>query len=258
MTLTRPITLPPASPVGGGILDQAAGLPDGWERGVEFATEACIAAGEHVFCPDSPTLKQFQGSVLADFSPFGIEVSVQCTTLTGSRAEAEREARAFQALEAIDEFSVGYVLATGETQAGTDTGNPALLDATSAGSAATAVAALAIIEDAIGENLRGMQAWVHVTPSTLTALVDAGVVYRTDGPRWRTPTGHVVVASPGYVGILDGEIVATTPVYAERGEIERVDTVVVATNRRMAVHEAPAIAVFDPCFNVSVSFGTSP
>lgn len=259
MTLTRPITLPPASPVGGGILDQADPLGPGWERGVSFATEACLAAGEHVFCHDSPTEKEFQGTLLSEWDAYGIEVSVQCSTLGGERAQAEREARAFQALEAIDEFSVGYVLATGETQAGLDTGNPALADATNVGSAATAVEALALIENALASNLRGMLGWVHVTPARLTELVDAGVLYRTDGPRWRTATGHIVVASPGYVGNIDDEIVATTQVYADRGDIELIRTYDRSDNRHMAVHEAAALAVFDPCFNVSVTItGTSP
>lgn len=258
MTLTRPITLPPATQVGGGILDQAGQLPEGWERGVSFATEACLAAGEHVFCHDSPTDKTFQTTLLSNWSPYGIEVGVQCSTLGGERAQAEREARAFQALEAIDEFSVGYVLATGETQAGLDTGNPALVDATSGGTAATAVGALAIIEDALATNLKGMLGWVHVTPARLTELVDAGVLYRTDGPRWRTATGHVVVASPGYVGNIDDEIVATTQVYADRGEIELIRTYDRSDNRHMALHEAAALAVFDPCFLVSVGITASP
>lgn len=259
MTLTRPITLPPATPVGGGILDQAQGLAPGWERGVSFATEACLAAGEHVFCHDSPTEKSFQTTLLSEWHAYGIEVSVQCSTLGGERAQGEREARAFQALEAKDEFSVGYVLATGETQAGLDTQNPSLADATASGTAATAVEALALIENLIATNLRGMQAWVHVTPARLTELVDAGVLYRTDGPRWRTATGHVVVASPGYVGNIDDEIVATTEVFAERGEIELIRTYDRSDNRHMAVHEAAALAVFDPCFSVSVAIeATSP
>ena len=45
MTLLRGIALPPASSVGGGILAQATGLPGDWQTGVEFATEACLAAG---------------------------------------------------------------------------------------------------------------------------------------------------------------------------------------------------------------------
>ncbi len=259
MTLTRGINLPPATAVGGGILDQAQALADGWTRGVEFATEACLAAGEHVFCPTSPVEKEFQGTVLSDFHPFMVEVSVVCTTLSGARANAERESRAAAALSVVDEFSVGHVLATGETQAGVDTTNPSLADAvaTSPATAATAAEGLAVIEDSIASNLRGHLAWVHVTPATLVELVAAQAVYR-DFDGWRTPTGHLVVASPGYVGNIDGEIVATTEVFASRSDAELVDTVDRSDNRYLAVHEAAALAVFDPCFAVSVGITTSP
>lgn len=256
MTLTRGVVLPPATAVGGGILDQAQALPDGWERGVEFATEACLAAGEHVFCPDSPTAKSFQGTDLTEWFSYGIEVSVVCTTLGGARGNAEREEKARAALTVVDEFSVGHVLATGETTAGTDTGNAALVDAVSGGSAADAAGALAILEDSIASNLRGHLAWVHVTPARLTELLAAQALYR-DFDGWRTATGHLVVASPGYVGNIDDEIVATTEVFASRGAIELMDTVDRDDNRYLAVHEAAALAVFDPCFNVSVGI-TSP
>jgi hypothetical protein len=75
---------------------------------------------------------------------------------------------------------------------------------------------------------------------------------------WRTPTGHLVVASPGYAGNVDGLIVATTEVFASRGEIESMSTVDRSDNRYQMVGEAPALAVFDPCFNVSVAVETSP
>lgn len=258
MTLTRPITLPPSAQGGGGVLNTAGPLPEGWTRGVEFATEACLAAGEHVFCPDSPSEKTFQGTELASFAPVLIEVSVQCSTLGGDRNREEREARAFQALQAKAEKSVGYVLATGETQAGvTVNANPSLADATDIGTAADAVGALALIEDAIGDTLGGFVGWVHVTPRTLTELVAGFAVYR-DGGDWLTPNGNVVVASPGYIGNLDGLVVATTEVFAEVGPSFRVRTTDRTVNTFMEVHEAPGMAVFDPCFNVSVDFETSP
>lgn len=259
MTLTRGVVLPSATAVGGGILAQARPLPAGWETGVDFATEACLAAGEHLFCVDSPTAKQFQSAELAEFKAYGVEVSVVCTTLGGAQANAERETKARAALAVIDEFSVGHVLATGATSAGDDTTNPGLADATSGGSGATAADALAIIEDSIASNLRGHLAWVHVTPARLTELVAAQAVWRdTLDNAWRTATGHLVVASPGYVGNIDDEIVATTEVFADRGEIEQVRTVDRADNRYLAVHEAPALAIFDPCFNVSVGITDSP
>lgn len=258
MTLTRDVVLPPATAAGGGILAVGRPLPAGWERGIEAAaTGACLATGEHIYCPTSPTEKSFLSLDSFSFDAFGIEIGVVCTTLGGERADAERRARAFQMLEAKAEYSVGYVLATGETQAGVDTGNPALADALTVGPAASAVEALGVIEDSIASNLEGLGAFVHVTPATLVALVAGFAVYR-DIDTWRTPSGHIVVASPGYVGNIDGQIVATTEVFTGVGEIDLISTVDRTNNRYLAVHEAPALAVFDPCFNVSVTFDTSP
>jgi hypothetical protein len=259
VTLTLPITLPLSGSGGGGVLANSAGpLPDAWTRGVEFASEACLAAAEHVFCPDSPTEKLFGSSVVTPFAPFGIEVGVVCSTLGGIREQREREARAFEVLRTKAEYSVGYVLATGETQAAEAVGsNPSLADATSGGSAADAVEALAAIENLIGETLGGFVGYVHVTPARLVELVSGFAVYR-DAGQWLTPNGNVVVASPGYIGNIDGEIVATTEVFAEVGGIELIQTVDRSDNRHLALHEAAAIAVFDPCFNVSVAIETSP
>jgi hypothetical protein len=259
VTLTRPITLPPSAQGGGGVLANSAGpLPDGWTRGVEFATEACLAAGEHVLCPASPDDKTFQGTELASFAPVLIEVGVVCTTLTGERSIREREARAFEALRVKAEKSIGYVLATGETQGGDAVNsNPALVDATSGGAAADAVSALAVIEDAIADSLGGYLGYVHVTPARLAELVAGFAVYR-DAGQWLTPNGNVVIASPGYIGTVDDEIVATTEVFAEVGGIERIQTVDRTDNRYLVLHEAPAIVVFDPCFNVSVAIESSP
>ena len=258
MTLTRPITLPPSAQGGGGVLNNAGPLPDGWTRGVEFATEACLAAAEHVFCPDSPAEKSFGSSTLAEFEAFLIEAGVVCSTLSGERNIAEREARAFEVVQTKAEYSVGYVLATGTTQAGETVGtNPSLADATPLAAEADAVAALAAIEDAIGETLGGYVGWVHVTPSTLTELLAGYAIYR-DAGQWLTANGNVVVASPGYVGNLDGQIVASTEVFAEVGSIARIATVDRSDNRYLVLHEAPALAVFDPCFLVSVTFDASP
>lgn len=257
MTLTRGVALPSGSTVGGGVLANARPAPDGWTRGLEFATEACLTAAEHVFCHDSPTDKEFQSTVLAEFEAFGIELSVVCSTLSGERNRAEREARAFQALRAKEEFSVGHVLVNGTTQAGLDTGNPALVDATSLGSAVGATAALAALENSIATNLQGYLAWIHTSPGDLVSLVAEDVVYMDDLGAWRSPGGHLVVSSPGYTD-LDGSLVASTEVFASTGTIDLIRTEDRNDNRYLAVHEAPAIAVFDPCYLVSIEIATSP
>jgi len=252
VTLTRGVILPSSTAVGGGILAQARPLPDGWETGIDFATEACLIAGEHLFCPTSPADKEFQTTELAEFKAFGIEVSVVCTTLGGERARTERESRASQALSVVDEFSVGFVLATGETQAGNDTGNPALVDATDVGNGSSVTDAISQLEGVIALTLQGHLAWVHITPQDLVTAYAEQAIYLDDLGSWRTPSGHLVVSSPGYTEAIAGEIVATTEVFASRGGIELTRTVDRTDNRYLAVHEALALAVFDPCFNVSV------
>jgi hypothetical protein len=253
VTMTQPVVLPSATAAGGGLLAQADPVPGGWTRGaVDFATDACLAAGTHVYCATSPTEKEFQGFALAAFEAFVVEVGVTCTTLSGRARNDEAEAKARRALSVKAEFSVGSELATGAV-----TGNPSLADATGSGSAATAAEALAILEDAIATNLRGDLAFVHATPARLVELVGANVLYR-DFDSWRTPSGHLVIASPGYVGNIDDELVATTPVYASLGEIDPIRTFDRELNQFLAVTEAPAIAVFDDCFNESVAITTSP
>lgn len=250
MTLARDVTLPSASAVGGGVLAQARPLPDGWERGVEFATETCLIAGSHQFCPASPGEKSFQGTDLAEFDAFGVEVSVACTTLTPFD---ERLAQARAALGVVAEFDVGAELATG-----TVTGNPNLGDAVSVGSAGFSKDALALVEGAIATNLRGDLAWVHVAPLRLTELLSEQAIWMDDMGAWRTATGNLVVSSPGYETALADEIVATPEVFADLGDVDLIRTTDRADNRHMAVHEAPALAVFDPCFVVSASIVLSP
>jgi hypothetical protein len=216
---------------------------------VQFASEVCLIAGSHQFCPTSPGEKQLQGTDIAEFDPLGVEVSVVCTTLS----DTERLDRAATALSVVAEFNVGAELATGAV-----TGNPSLADATASGSAATAAEALAILEGLIASNLRGHLAWVHVAPSRLTELVAADVVHMDLVGNWRTATGHLVVASPGYETALADELVATPEVFADLGGRESIQVVDWTDNRHLAVHEAPALAVFDPCFNVSVSITDSP
>jgi hypothetical protein len=243
MTITQPVTLPNPSAVGGGVLDRARPLPAGWERGLIFATEVCLIAGTHQFCPDTIDDKAFQATDEAAFDPYGIDVSVVCTALASTE---ERISAARSVLSVVAEYNVGAELATGAVS-----GNPSLSDATPLAAAADVVEAIAAIEQAIADGLQGHLAWVHMSPQVLTTAAAAGVVYR-DFDGWRTATGHVVMASPGYATALGDTIVATPEVHAGLGEITQVRVLDHTDNRVLAVHEAFALAVFDPCFNVSV------
>lgn len=247
--------------LGGGVLALSASFPPDsrWTQGVTgVGTGACLEAGTHLFCPpvtsptsptspESPTSpgestdKVFQGVDSFTFAPYFAEVSVECSTLS---IGTDVEERARQAVRARAEYIAGTELATG-----TASGNPALLDAvaTSPATATTAAGALAVLEGAIATTFKGFEAWVHVSPQDLVALVACNVVWR-DLAGWRTPSGNVVVSSPGYQATLHGTLVASTPVTAEAGA-PRSGTVTYdrATNIRMAQFEVPVLAVFDPC-----------
>lgn len=259
MTLADRLLIADPPLVEGGLLALSADFPPGirWQQGVQgVGTGACLEAGIHLFCPaDSPaspaspsspgesTDKVFQGFDSFTFAAYFAEVSVECSTLSGTITAVEED-RARQAVRARAEYIAGQELA-----AGTVSGNPSLADAvaTSPATATTAAGALAVLEGGIATTFQGFEAWVHVSPQDLVALVACGVVWR-DLAGWRTPAGNVVVSSPGYQSTLFGTLVASTPVTAEAGDPGRgTVTYQIATNRRMAQFEVPVLAVFDPC-----------
>lgn len=245
------VTLRESPVLGGGIVDLASPLSGNWTRGVTgIGTDACLTAGTHLFCPTSPGEKNFQSLDSFSFTPYAAEVSVLCSNL-GLTTEADNRARAAAAAKA--EPVLGAELATGAL-----TGNPSLADAVDNGLWADAVTALSGLEGIIATGFGGYEAWVHVAPSDLVLLVAGDGVWRDLGG-WRTPSGHIVVSSPGYQATQEGTLVATSPVYASVGEVSGVATQDRRLNRRMAVYEAPVLAAFDPCFNEAVRFPeTSP
>lgn len=247
MTIARPVTIPAATTVRGGVLAHAGTLPSGWERGIGFAADACRQAGSHLFCPTSPTDLEWQEAGLAEFAPFGVVAGVACTTLTPIN---ERLDAAEGSVAVIAEYNIGLELATGSL-----TNNPSLADATTLAASADIVAAVATIDGALA-GFRGYQGWVHMSPQNLVLAVGEGVVEGDPGD-YLTPNGHRVVASPGYAVALADEVVGSAPVYAGVGMVEQVRTVNRKNNEKVVVYEAAAMAAFDPCLLVSTTISGS-
>jgi hypothetical protein len=209
-------------------------------------SSTCVDGLPYPYCnnPDSPVLKESQRPPEgADFEPVGITVTVDCSTLGG-----DPQKFAEQGLDAQREIVLGRELAEGLT-----TANPSLSDASALpGAASNGYApALAILEQYMAEDLGGRLGFVHVAPVDLTMLVAAQVVYR-EGMGWRTPSGHVVVSSPGYTD-LTGVLHATGEVYAETAGAGTLNAVDRNVNTRYVTAEELGIVVFDPCFNISVT-----
>lgn len=247
MTLKTAIELPSPTRVGGGLLSAARPLPNGWERGVLFNGSTCLGPASWPYClPEespapSPGEKQLDtASDLAEFEPTGIYQGVECTTFSQSRAAT----LATEALDVTAEYQLGLELATG-----VETNNPNLSTATPT-SVGDVVAALASIEDQVAGALFGRLAYIHVSPGMLTELVATDLVYR-EGRTWRSPMGHTVVASPGYVTLGD-TIHATAEVFASLSVPETRVDVDRSINQSVAYAEQIGLAAFDPCFNIAV------
>lgn len=239
------ITLPAPRPVGNGLLAVARSLDDpSWVRGVQVNSSTCLTGLPFPYCndPDSQTDKDTQRpSTVETFEPTGITVSVDCSTLGG-----DPQKFAEQGLDVVREYELGLELATGVT-----TANPSLADATALPGGGTGYApALALLEQYMAQSLMGRLGFIHVTPADFVMLVSDDLV-RLDGNTWRSPGGHVVVASPGYD--FDGVLHATGEVFAEVGGRATLNSVDRNVNTRFVTAEELGIVVFDPCFNISVT-----
>jgi hypothetical protein len=108
------------------------------------------------------------------------------------------EARAVEREFWTGEFGTTPHLAEDTAVTGTD----GVIEQTAAvvvtGSPLDVVEATGMLEDALG-SCYGNQGIIHVTPKTLTAMANRAIVVR-DGPRLRTPNGHLIAAGQGYPG----------------------------------------------------------
>jgi hypothetical protein len=226
-------------------LASARSVPAGWQRGVVFLANSCLGPQPWPYCPpelQDPKTFSSPGSV-AEFEPFGIVVGIECTAL--SRESAGEHSG--EVLDVVRDYQVGVELATGATST-----NPSLADATPVvAGAAGIVEALATVEQQIASTVYGRLGFVHVAPADLTRLLAAQAIWK-DGVRWRTATGNVVVSSPGY-HTLAGTLYATGEVYAATADREFRTDLNRADNTIHALAEEIGIAVFDPCFNISVA-----
>ncbi len=247
MALKTRIDLPaPTRPVGG-LLAAARPLPVGWERGVTFSGDWCIAPSPWPYCvgDESPPFDETKDlgvpDDITDWTPMGMFQGVECTVLSVDQAQQD----AADTLEATHDWLLGHELQTGEA-----TGNPNL----DAGVGVTTIGtghanALATAEQYLADETNGRLGFIHVTPQDLTLLVNAQVLVR-EGRGWRTAFGNVVVSSAGY-DFID-EIHVTSEVFASVSAVETRSTIDRSINRMEAYAEQIGLAVFPPCVNAFV------
>lgn len=234
MTITTDLVLTPSERPGG-LLSVANPLPAGWTRGVD------VLIGS-VLCPESvgpcavDSAEPDPPGEVERFVPQQIRQGVNCSAL--GRPDVAAYARAAVM------STINFALAA-ELVSGTATNNPDLQDATSIGSAETAVGALALLEDSAWTNLCGRQAVIHVPVGLVVQLGDS--LYR-DGSVWRTLAGSLVaVHGTSSTMYATGEIWAAWQMGEVTSYVDR------STNTVEGWADAVGLVVFDPAFNVSAT-----
>lgn len=189
-----------------GLVAAASVIDDGrdWAQGFKFNPEGCGASGRiPVECVgNTDTMDEPSRRPLVEGDPFAIYSANDCETTFGF-AQADYEARARRALETTRSYEIANEVWRGDLTQGA--GGLVNLPLTSTegdvvtSAAADPVDALACLEQALAQAVKGRQGMVHVTPQLLTHLRNQYVVELV-GNTYMTPNGHIVVPDAGYDG----------------------------------------------------------
>ena len=265
MPIPIPVDLDLGAPAPGGLLASARVLPVGWQSGISFTDTACLLPVVMGECPSGVNLKPGQGVESATFRPVSVIQAVSCSTLGGFDTATAAET----ALTQTADFALARELLTGlasgrdyNPNAQDPGGNPALVNtAVSLGAAfASLAAAVACVEQELGEATGGRGGFLFVGADVATMLLDALDIWR-DGTRWRTASGNTVIVSAGFDGrapVADGTgtapaqgevlyLYAAAGVWAGTGEETTYSDVDRNVNTATSRAEQIALVAFTPC-----------
>lgn len=240
-----------------------------WIRGMQYAPESCGGYRGISGCDPISTVDHTEerpGEV--DYLPWTLQVEETCTTI-GNLDRGPILERLRRQLAAIESYAIGRELLLGEiTRAEVTAGarpapNPYLAETGAVEvltSAATPPAhALGMLEEALGDALKGQTAYLH-TPLVAIGRVGAPQV-RVDGNMRRTLRDSQVVLEAGYPNAAPGGAAAaagtawiygTGLVVVRRGPIDttgngQAETIDRSINLYREAVSRPVAAHFDPC-----------
>jgi hypothetical protein len=208
--LRIPVTAPRPSPRAWGTAVASYALLDGpeyepterrplpWLNGVKFNDFGCErttgAAPDDCGPTERPAVAEIPSE--SEFDPYVVYSDVACTTLQATGEELAAYAIAHT------EVAKSYHLAAQVERAAYETGNPSLATGASpiANSDQSLSGAFVAIEDALADLLDGGVGMIHISAALLGPAVGACGLQRIDSV-WYTPTGHIVVADAGYLGV---------------------------------------------------------
>lgn len=215
----------PAIPPAYSLLVAADQLDDGvdWYGGIAWRPEQIHGGGTAgLECVDpeaelgtTPVVPPTQSA-----APFVVWAEDHCTTLTGSKAFLEYEARARRQLAAVQSYYIANEFQLGTLRDSLGLPNVALVDATELTSPGDPLGCLAALEEEIAILFNGRRCMIHMSPQILTLLHASNTLIRA-GQKWLTPQGNVVVSDAGY-SPESGNIFmyATGMVYVRLGDVD--------------------------------------
>lgn len=174
-----------------------------WMDGIAWRSESCPTYQGFNPCTELEAPTEFGGDGLHYYVPVAYRVLDECSVMSGT-FDTERVRRL---TEAVASFAVARELWTGElskldpydTPAGTDQVNGYLASesATVLGDVGDVWSAIAALEAAAGDAVRGQRVFIHGSVALIGLVSDK---LERVGNELRTRTGAVVVADAGYPG----------------------------------------------------------
>lgn len=222
---------PPASPPEFGLTTAIKPITDGrWQGGIKYTPEGCITGTTrslYQLAEKVPTTRRDE----VTWIPYILSTYETCSTFSDDIDEAR--ARARRALEADSErqlaleFWEGTISQSQQWQ-GADTPNTWLTDSTDpayvtlASAAVDPATALRCLDTYLGQNNSGQQGAIHAPIPVFDYWAEESSIVFRDG-KWYTPTGHLVITSPGYPGTSpDDSAYAAGSLWAYATDLPRV------------------------------------
>lgn len=204
-------SVPPHSLIRAAVTGTAVDGEDGWERGLVYAPETPGGYRAFTRCSDATYADLPAGATpTVDYEPWELQVEHACHSTFGYDRDT-LDAELARALESTESYAIARELWQGDLTAAAATAgditaderNLALVIGPTVLNGGTAVApkhAVGILEDALGDALRGQQAYLHVSRRVQPLLGDL----TRDGNLLTTRVGNLVVADAGYPNTAPG------------------------------------------------------
>lgn len=193
-------------------------------------------------------------------SAFYLWDAIGCSTLSADYDELDRRLR-YSLVDTVS-YAVAQELMTGNASGGNHFADEATVLASSG--VPSVVEGLAALELHFAQATHGAQGYLHISVDAFVLLATNSTIH-FDGSVWRTPTGNVVIADPGYTNAvmtpdgggagstttswmyISGPVYVTLDDFSYPSEPNTVESLDISRNFALIMAERFGIIVYDTC-----------